>query len=220
VRFIIKPDDDTLEMLLQTENYKRLWKQNSRKILKAFRVITGLDFQQKVISARIFNGGQSTAGSFHYAMKLRALVNETASDSKLILLVHELSHRLLGGNGLGVVNLGLIADREESDSDKGNEMEHRHTYLFEYDVVKLALGEEMAEACIKFEEKEGDDINDGSHQRAWKWAMGMTFEERQRAIKMLTTKAVLRDKWADFEDKEIVRADPTTWFKGLISGQS
>jgi hypothetical protein len=215
MRLLFKPDHTSnLESLLESENYKKLWKQNSRKTLKAFRDITGLDFQQKIITARIGKVEQSIAGSYHYPMRLRLLIGEP--NDKLVLLIHELSHRLLGGNALGVVNLGLVSP-ENNNSNEANEYDHRHTYLFEYDVVKLAFGKELADTCLRFEGRKAaaDDINGGSHQKAWEWAMAMTFEERQKSVKKLAAKAIPRNEWADSEDKEIIVTSPKVWFNNL-----
>jgi len=215
MKLVIKPDINSFEHILETEIYKKLWKQNSRKILKAFRNVTGLDFQQRVITARIGNIEQSISGSFHYPMRLRMLVAKP--NDKLVLLIHELSHRLLGGNALGVVNLGIVS-RKDNNSDEANEYDHRHIYLFEYDVIKLALGEDMGNACLKFEGKVSgtENINDNSHQKAWNWAMKMSFEERQIAVKRLSSKAITRDKWSD-TDINIILTTPANWYEFLTA---
>ncbi|HEY4161263.1 MAG TPA: hypothetical protein VGM08_04330, partial [Candidatus Saccharimonadales bacterium] len=77
-----------------------------RQIRGAFRDVTGLEFQQRVITARVFNGDQSQAGNPGNPMLL-AGGDLRSREFKLATMVHELSHRLLGGNALGLVSLGL-----------------------------------------------------------------------------------------------------------------
>lgn len=216
MKFIIKSDDNNLEMILQTTKYRNLWRQNSRKILKSFRSITGLDFQQSTITARVFSGNQSRSGSYHYPMKLRGMYFR--DEDKLVLLVHELSHRLLGGNGLWLINMGL-ANKEISASDLGEEMDHRHIYLFEYDVIKMALGDTMAKECILFEEKESENGSNGPHAKAWRWAMGMTYEQRQKAMKILASKAKPRNQQDDLRKEKEVKINPDGWYNDLLLGK-
>lgn len=85
-------------------------------------------------------------------------------------------------------------------------MEHRHIYLFEYDVMSLALGDWGANICRQYEERpSGDEY--GPHQRAWEWAMTLSFEQRQAALAWLTAKKVTREHWADKPVKRVSIAD-------------
>jgi len=210
MRFIIKPHDDSFNVILETNQYKQLWRKHAKQILYAFRTVTGLEFQQHVITARVFPDDHAYAGVPHQPMHLPA--SYRPENDKLITLIHELCHRLLGGNALGPVSLGLIPNQSSPHPDY-QEYEHRHTYLFEYDVVKAALGVEYASLCIKFE---GKDNIEGPHYRAWVWAMSMPYEHRQRALKVLVTQAVPRDRWHELEKiKTIPLRDPVDWFSKL-----
>jgi hypothetical protein len=169
MRLIIKPAKDSFELILEAEAYRQAWQQNSRKLLAAFRLITGLDFKQSVITAYVYDGDRSFSGSFRQPMRLEA--RGASHDEKLLTLVHELSHRLLGGNGLALsteLNLSMLD-------------EHKRIFLFEYDVVKQALGDDKATLLQKIE----DRANDKDYSQAWQWAMSLSYKDRQAQLKRL-----------------------------------
>lgn len=216
MKFIIKPDDDSFAMLMEAQQYRRLWKQHSRKIRAAFRALTGLEFQQRVITARVYQGRISNAGLPYQPMKLAG--DNRSEDYKLMTMIHELAHRLLGGNALGVVNLGL-ASPHDKEGNTDHELEHRHIYLFVYDVVQKSLGNEKAKLCRHYESKGvNNNHNDTPHDRAWNWAMQMTFSERQRAVNRLAAKKVIREQWRSLDDTEPARVDADAWFGYLQRG--
>jgi hypothetical protein len=213
MKFIIKPHakDPSFNLLLETAQYQREWKANSRKILRAFREVTDLDFQQRVITAYVYEDNKGDAGKPYYPMHLPS--DYSSQQTKSITIIHELAHRLLGGNALEPVALGLIPNQAEPHPDY-QEYEHRHTYLFEYDVVEKALGSEYASLCNEEEERYNID---GPHDRAWEWAMSFTYEERQRILKVLTSYKTERDQWEEFFDKKVERIDPKEWEAKLVA---
>lgn len=211
MRFIIKPDDPSLDTFLATAHYQRIWKQYSRKVLRGMRETTGLKFQQTTITARVRQGEDSRAGYRHYAMILAADYQRSEAD-RIITLIHELGHHLLSGNYLDLRALGL---QEEDDNGTNDdyyiEMTHRHPYLFEYDVVRNYLGPELAKTCVQHETIH----KNGPHAHAWDWAMSMTYEERQRALKILTAKTMTLVQWQALKDTPITPMDPDAWFRQL-----
>jgi hypothetical protein len=209
MKLTIKPNENSIKVLLETEQYRKIWKQYEDVILKSFVEITGLTFQQTRITARVIDGGRSHAGNLICSMKLAG--DYRSIEFKLITIIHELSHRLLGGNALWVEDLGLVG-KFKWDSDEGQEMEHRHIYLFEYDVVKSALGKNWGKECRKFEER-GD--RDTPHDRAWRWAMGMSYGKRQTALKFLAKKAITRDKWEKFDWNNIKPINAESWYQNM-----
>lgn len=211
MQFILKPHENTLYLFLETQQYRTQWTNNARRLLKAFRAVTGLEFQQRTITAHVFNGMRSDAGALNEPMMLAG--DSRSEDIKLATIVHELSHRLLGGNALGIVNLGL-ATKDGGWTDDEIERDHRHIYLFEYDVMCAAFGEAGGEICRKYEERYGYDEAD-PHNRAWKWAMSLTFAERQRALRYITKRKVERAGWEQWMAKEPVHRNPDVWFERL-----
>jgi hypothetical protein len=209
MQFVIKPNDDSLNLLLEASGYQRAWAQHGPKIRRAFRNVTGLDFQQDLIDARVFADTFGSAGTTDEPMHLPVYYDDDTH--KILTLIHELSHRLLGGNALSPVGLGLLPDEPGRDVDY-QEYEHRHTYLFEYDVVQQALGDEIAALCRTVEEANNID---GPHDHAWAWAMSLDHEQRQRAIKRLAAEALPRSRWHERDDIEVVPRDPATWFESL-----
>jgi hypothetical protein len=209
--FITKPHENMLHLLLETQQYQTQWTIHSRKLRQAFRKVTGLEFQQRTITAHVFNGRQSDAGAPNEPMMLAG--DYRSEGFKLATIVHELSHRLLGGNVLGLVNLGM-GTKDGGWTDAEIEFDHRHIYLFENDVMHAAFGEAGAELCIRYEGRYGYAKTD-PHNRAWKWAMSFTFEERQRAMRWLAAKKVERMVWKTWMTKKPVHRDPITWFEYL-----
>lgn len=211
MRFIIKPDDPSLYTLLETAQYKRVWQQYGRKIRTALREITRLEFQQSVITARVCSGsGQSDSGTYRQPMRLAG--DYRSEPEKLLTVLHELGHLLLSGNRLHVMDLGLYPERDgdEANDPEYIEKQHRLLYLFEYDVARRCLSPELAEACLRYERHKEPTI-----ARAWQWAMSMTYEERQRAVKILAAQAVSRDRWRTVGLKPIAPVDSDTWFRQL-----
>lgn len=190
MRLIIKPDDKSLHLILEAAQYERIWKQYSRRIVKAFREVTGLKFQQYVITVRVSNTFSSSAGLFGKPMVLSA--DFRSVEFKLITIIHELSHRLLGGNALAPKYLGVYNEEKDSD-DTFQEIEHSNIYLFEYDVVYLALGEDWATICSNFEQRNRSLMY--PHTRAWDWAMNLPYSDRQTKLKQLAAKAYPRERW-------------------------
>ncbi len=213
MQLIIKPDKTSIGLILEAQQYSRLWKQHARKLHRAFRDITGLKFQQRVITARVFDGRQSDSGFYHHPMRLAG--DYRSEEFKVATIVHELSHRLLMSNALGVVSLGLLPYKAKpEESNTIIELDHRHLYLFEYDVIVAALGAEWGAICHQYEERESS-VKNSPHKRAWKWAMSLSFEQRQQILKWLTAKKLERGQWSDIESITDV-IDFETWDKQLM----
>jgi hypothetical protein len=185
--------DTRLHLILEAVQYKTVWKAHARRIRRAFREVTGLDFQQRVITARVSAVMGSSAGFYNHAMELAG--DNRSKEQKLLTLIHELSHRLLGGYALDATHLGLYREVIDSD-DVFQEMEHRTIYLFLLDVVERALGRQWIEACTEYETVNLADP-EGPHARAWEWAMSMTYAERQKRLKQLIKKGFSREHWSE-----------------------
>ncbi|MBK6870822.1 MAG: hypothetical protein IPG94_05345 [Kineosporiaceae bacterium] len=207
------PDDDSLFLRLECEQYRKTWHAHQRKLLAGFESVTGLTFQQRFITARVTQSQVSTAGRPGVPMRLAG--DYRSAEFKLMTLVHELSHRLLGGNTLGPVGLGLDTG-EGAQTDWGVEIEHRHIYLFEWDVVRHALGDEWAEVCRVYETGGQQEPKATPHGRAWHWAMTRSADERQKAVRRLVAQAVTRNDWSSLPD-QVEPRDPDTWFAYLLA---
>lgn len=212
MHFVIKPRDQSFNVVLETAQYQRMWQEHGQRVLQVFCDVTGLEFQQNLITARVYPDNRAFAGARYQAMHLPAN-SYSPENAKLIVMVHELCHRLLSGNALGTVGLGLVPHNNTSDP-QAQEFEHRHTYLFEYDVIDAALGSEYAQLCREQEER--SDIN-GPHYKAWAWAMRMSKAKRQRALKILVAQALPRERWHERDNwKSIPQRDPAAWFNVLV----
>ncbi|MGH7157236.1 MAG: hypothetical protein ACREGG_03965 [Candidatus Saccharimonadales bacterium] len=173
MRLVIKPQENRFNLIVEAEAYRQIWKQHARKLRKAFREISGLDFNQAVITAHVYDGQRSLSGYYRHPMRLQA--DGKSHEDKLLILVHELSHRLLGGNTLAL----------NSELNLSNLELHKRIYLFLYDVVNQALGAEMVKRLAKLEARPDDP----DYYKAWKWAIAMAFEQRQSKMKQLAKQA-------------------------------
>lgn len=210
MRFIIKPGDDSINTIAETIQYRRLWRENARKLRKSLRKVTGLEFQQRTITARVIKGDESNSGSPYHPMVLRG--DNQPPDYKLMLMIHELFHRLVAGNALAPGGLRIRSSTEYDDQLA--EISHRHLYLFEYDVVKDALGKQGTVICRMFEER---SEKGSPHDLAWKWAMGLSDSERQRALKWLVAQALPRERWHERNTNSRKWIKPEAWHKKLES---
>lgn len=173
MRLIIKPQENKFNLIVDAEAYRQVWRQNARKLRRAFREVSGLDFNQAVITAHVYEGQRSLSGYYRHPMRLQA--DGKSHEDKLLILVHELSHRLLGGNELALNDKLNLSNLEL----------HKRIYLFEYDVVRQALGEDMANRLEKMEARPDDP----DYFKSWKWAMSTTFEQRQEKLRELAKRA-------------------------------
>jgi len=187
MQLIIKPAKDKanyLYLTLEANEYRELWKRHARKLRASIRTITSLDFRQRTITAQVRMGTYGEAGWYHKAM---ALPTDPGNHGlKLMTLVHELSHRLMTGNGFTMADFG-IEDRIGKDTDAIVDFQHRLIYLFEYDVMCNAHGDEGGELCRTYDElgQESNGANAEPYKRAWQWAMQLTFEQRQHCLRWL-----------------------------------
>lgn len=198
MRFVIKADAVDLALLLETAEYRSVWRQYGRCLRQAFKTVTGLDFQQQQITARVSQVAVSSAGNFYEPMRLSADIR--SRDNKLLTMVHELCHRLLSGNGLGEDKLHRYSEAD-LDGDIYSEAEHFNTYLFEYDVVRQALGDEWGERCIAWEDRDDNDPDVADpHVKAWRRAMQLSYQQRQQATHKLAERAIPRSEWHKLDD--------------------
>jgi len=178
-KFIIKPDSNDLSLVIAASQYKKVWQEHGTKILRAFHAVTGLDIKRSQLTARVIKRSQSSAGNGTPYHSMRLASGDYRSDEfKLMTIIHELTHRLLTSNGYGAYWLKYQGEYDQ-------EIDHRHSYLIEYDVVMEALGQEWANICVQYEGRYDYDAGESPHQEAWNWAMNMTANERATKRKQL-----------------------------------
>lgn len=89
LKLTFKPESE--QFIPATKEYQGIWNNEGEKILEAFKVVTGLQFQQKEIEVIVYEG-VSFSGSLVEPMKLRA---SHSNKEKKGTLIHELGHRLI-----------------------------------------------------------------------------------------------------------------------------
>jgi len=136
-----------------------------------------------------------------------------SDEDKLMILVHELAHRLLGGNALLPAALGL--DTGEGITTETIQLYHHQLiYLFLYDVVERALGERYAAVCTRFEEPTRS--RHPEYKQAWQWAMSMSYSERQQAMQRLAAEKFTRERWGERDASyEPPARNSDAWFRYL-----
>lgn len=163
-------------MFLATKQYEAIWHDDATKIVEAFHEITNLEFKQRQIKVKVHDGG-SVSGAAHKPMRLN--VNNRTIDEKRAALLHELGHRLLGGNG---INSMFGADTEFVED------EERRLGLFIFDVYKRVYGQSFVQSYIarsaKLDEK-GDVGYGQSMSSGIFFTRKLTIAQRQRALERL-----------------------------------
>lgn len=209
MKLVIKAGDNALETILAAGQYQKLWQEHGQSIIKTFYDLTGLEFQQRHITAWTRPGDSGDSGGPGLPMILPAKYD--LLEKKADTLTHELAHRLLNGNGINSVYLGLLPDSKQPD-ERDMLYSHRLIYLFLYDAVKAVFGPAYAEIC----EKRELNTDHASYPAAWQWAMSLPFEQRQRVLHYLAGKAIPREKW-DKLDTFVppLVPNPEAWFSDL-----
>lgn len=184
LRFVY-PDINQFEIFLATKQYEDIWKTDAPKIIQAFEKITNLTFQQQQITVKVHNKN-SVSGSSYRPMRLN-VYNKTI-DEKRAALLHELGHRLLGGNGINST-LGRGVEFIED--------EERRLGLFILDVYKRVYGSNFVRLYISRTADlvmKGEAGHDQSMSNGIFFARKFTAAQRQEALKHLiaTNKFELR----------------------------
>ncbi|HVV66807.1 MAG TPA: hypothetical protein VHB72_01895 [Candidatus Saccharimonadales bacterium] len=168
--FKIEPQKQPLEYTLAAAKYERTWMQYQASILSALHKHTGLRFKQRRITVRMWEGA-SRAGNKFKPMELSVKDASYGDADVLCTIAHELAHRLVIGNGIEPLYGG----------PKANYYMHRHIYLFLYDVLVDVAGKAVADGEVRLE----TEMSRPLYGKAWRWALAMTYEERQATFARL-----------------------------------
>ncbi len=168
LRIDFRPEKPDLPLILATQNYKEIWERDGSRIQKVFFNLTGLHFKQRHITAIIVPGDESSSGMTGVHMRLGA--DQYPHDKKAVALIHELGHRLLGGNKVWT----------ELDHRANKYYEHRRLDLFLYDAYCDLYGKDIANQVVETEKK--DALFYG---KAWDWALQFSRKERQQKFRQL-----------------------------------
>jgi len=156
------------------EGYERIWKEDGGKMVGILEKISGLKFKETLINVVVF---KARMPSHAYPMALRADLSE---ERMRAVLIHELGHRLLNGNGIKLVGKGgkPAADMELE--------QHKNLSLILYDVWVEVYGKDFADRNVDldFTLKRTTAL-----RKAWKWALKFSKEERKRKFQELVEKS-------------------------------
>lgn len=165
-----KPEADKEEFVEATKEYREIWEQDGERIVHALEGITGLEFQESWIDVKVFEG-MSFSGRGDTPMKLRA---SYPRNIKKGTIVHELSHRLLAGNG-------IVSLTDEGRMDSLGL--HKQINLFLYDVLCELYSQDFADNQVEYEKG-----LQSFYSEAWEWALQITPQERALQLKSLVSK--------------------------------
>ncbi|HKE88041.1 MAG TPA: hypothetical protein VKB50_30000 [Vicinamibacterales bacterium] len=148
-----------------TDEYRRMWDAEGRKIIEAMERISALKFPEKRVEVEVYEGVSFAGlriGKDGNPVGTRGPVRMRASyqaDVKKGSLIHELGHRM---------NVQLRKRPKEID-------DHRLLFLYLYDLYEDLYGKEFADGQVAFGRTlKGLYDYDG----AWTWALAMNRQER------------------------------------------
>jgi hypothetical protein len=144
------------EFELATMEYKAIWAADAKRILKALKRRTGLQFEDGPVSVIVYEG-VSSSGYKDLPMRMRA---SYSTETKRGTLVHEMSHRLVAD---------LIPKQEES---------HPIIFLFLYDVWIDLWGREFADFQVSVESRRRGLYD---YESAWRDALALGAAGRAEA---------------------------------------
>jgi len=153
-----------------TRQYQAIWSAEGKTMIEAREAVSGLKFFETEIDVIVFEGA-SNSGFKDKPMKLRASYPE---DVKKATLIHELGHRLI-----------VQLHKRPGDID-----EHRILFLYLYDVWTKLYGRDFADRMVEVE-KLRKGIYD--YESAWKWALGLSKEERAARLKEIVKSNLKED---------------------------
>lgn len=160
------PDSNTAEFIQAAKAYQRVWSDEGERIVEVIERISGLKFVERAINAVVFEG---VSRSHPLALRASYLGNV-----KKASLIHELCHRLLAGNGVGV-------HRSVTTADLVDEVElHKELDLILYDVWCALYGEEFAVRQVDVERARRP-----IYKHAFDWALLHSRQEREQLFRQL-----------------------------------
>ena len=159
------PDSDFWDLGEAVEKYRSWWKKDASKIIKSIEGVSGLKFRETYINAVVFRARFSSQS---FPLSLRADVDDTL---KVAILIHELCHRLVVGNGVKLLKLGI-------KTEEGRILErHKVVDLILYDIWVDLYGKKFADKAVL---AEANSQKTNVYKKAWKWALSMSMGERQK----------------------------------------
>lgn len=161
------PDSDVNTLQGPTKRYEEMWEKEGKKIVEKIEGVSGLKFKETYINAIIFT---AKLPSRSCPLSLKANIPD---ERKLAVLIHELCHRILAAN-----EIGLLKNQFQSEQERTYEV-HKILDLVLYDIWDDLYGEDFAKRNIEAEFRlKGTKI----YKRAWEWALSMNREKRKETI--------------------------------------
>jgi hypothetical protein len=159
------PESDKKEYIKAAKEYKVIWKNDGKTIVRLIEKYSGMNFKTKII-----NAVTSDNISFSIPMTLESNLNH---DQKKGTLAHELLHRLLVDNNFWFKKNKNIT-----------EIVHKIIDLILFDIWTDLFGESKAKENINHE------ISYGclDYKNAWEWALSFSKEDRKNKFKEMKLK--------------------------------
>jgi hypothetical protein len=157
------PESDDPKLVKEAIVYKDIWTSEGVLIIDALEAQSGFTFTEFHINALVNN-------SYNRPYPLQLLA-KTESDDKKGILLHQLTHRLLEGNGIYVVY-----------KDKYQEVleEHKIIYFILYDVMLKLYGEDFTQYRI-----ETESFKVRSYAEAWEYVTSYDEKHREEKLKQM-----------------------------------
>ena len=135
------------------KEYQSIWDTYGKRIVKTYEKNSGLSFNETQITANI-----ADLMSVSHPLTLRY---NLAKDNKLIVLTHELGHRLLYKRVQGM--------------GKSRLERHKFLYLILYDVLTDLVDENLAKEAVEWDKR----LPDEKYTNSWDYALSFNRDERK-----------------------------------------
>jgi hypothetical protein len=155
------PDSDLADYSAAIDEYKKLWKKEGEKIVKAIEKISNLKFQETEINAIVYFGILPSRS------RPLCLTVKDSKERRLSILIHELGHRIISGNIRRRKTKSIPMDA------------HKLLDLILYDIWVELYGRKFADNAVEWEKR----IPRAEYKEAWEWALYFNKEERAKRFK-------------------------------------
>jgi len=175
LRIYFYPDSDIKNLWPAVKKYQEIWRRKGKRIIEIVEEISGLRFKETFINAIVF---QAKFPSQSYPLCLKA---DYPDERKVSFLIHELTHRILAGNG-------IRPRQKKFKSEESKKLAvHKVLYLILYDIWVELYGEKFAKESVESEISiSGTEV----YKKAWKWALSLSKKERKEKFLALKRKCL------------------------------
>jgi hypothetical protein len=163
VNITFYPESDNPDFIEAARQYQAIWDEEGTRMVDTIETVSRLRFTETLVNAVVFEGV-----SHSHPLSLRA---SYSYDVKKATLIHELCHRLLVGNRIGV------HDQADGARFVDEVQLHKEVDLILYDIWCNLYGEGFAKRQVEVEAARRP-----VYRHAFEWVLLQSREERARVF--------------------------------------